>query len=32
MKKIVLIITILMSFNLLAGKYAGGVVNEVWYA
>ena len=21
-----------MSFNLLAGKYAGGVVNEVWYA
>ena len=32
MKKIVLIITILMSFNLLAGKYTGGVVNEVWYA
>mgnify|MGYP000863355406 FL=1 len=32
MKKIVLIITILMSFNLLAGKYIGGVVNEVWYA
>ena len=32
MKKIVLIITILMSFNLLASKYIGGVVNEVWYA
>ena len=32
MKKIILIITILMSFNLLAGKYIGGVVNEVWYA
>ena len=32
MKKLVIIITILMSFNLLAGKYTGGVVNEVWYA
>ena len=32
MKKIVLIITILMSFNLLAGKYTGGVVIVVCYA
>lgn len=32
MKKLVIIITILMSFNLLAGKYTGGTIDGIWYA
>ena len=32
MKKLLLTMTILMSFNLLAGKYTGGTIDGIWYA
>jgi len=31
-KKLLLTMTILMSFNLLAGKYTGGTIDGIWYA